>query len=79
MKIYGFTSIADSPEKSISKTGVVYITENLIRKMAKEEDFYRIFKLDLTVAKDLNKKIKVKSLKGSCFCTQNELKCQVFM
>eukprot|EP00795_Rhopilema_esculentum_P010644 gene10644-19386_t len=40
------------------KSGVVYMTENLIRKMAKEDDLRKIFKLVIMVPKDLNKKIK---------------------
>lgn len=40
-------------------SGVIYITENLIRKMSKEDNFHRIFKLGFTFANDLKKKIKV--------------------
>eukprot|EP00794_Sanderia_malayensis_P015979 gene15979-17589_t len=38
--------------------GVIYITDNLIKKISKEEVFYKIFKLDLTASRDAKKKIK---------------------
>ena len=51
--------VAGNGETESQQTGVVYITENMIRKISKEESFLRIFKLALTVPRDLNKKIKV--------------------
>ena len=42
-----------------SQAGVRYITEELIRKIAKEDNFDMIASLNLTLAKEGGKKIKV--------------------
>lgn len=45
---------------SPSKSGVVYLTENLIRRLTKQENIAQITTLHVTLGKELNKKIKVK-------------------
>lgn len=45
---------------SPSKSGVAYLTENLIRRLTKQENIAQITTLHVTLGKELNKKIKVK-------------------
>ena len=57
----------DSPVISQSKTGVAYITENLIKKLTHEDNLGNITKLYLILGKDLKKKFKVSaSIALSC-------------
>ena len=49
---------------SPSKSGVAYLTENLVRRLTKEENISQITILHVTLGKDLNKKIKVCSKNG---------------
>ena len=44
---------------SQSKSGVAYLTENLIKRLTKEENISQVTSLHVTLGKDLNKKIKV--------------------
>ena len=59
------TSISDPEEPptrdvtSQSKSGVAYLTENLIKRLTKEENISQVTSLHVTLGKDLNKKIKV--------------------
>ena len=59
------TSISDPEEPptrdvtSQSKSGVAYLTENLIKRLTKEENISQVTSLRVTLGKDLNKKIKV--------------------
>lgn len=46
---------------SPSKSGVAYLTENLIKRLTKVENIAQITTLHVTLGKDLNKKIKVSS------------------
>ena len=44
---------------SPSKSGVAYLTENLIRRLTKQENIAQVISLHVTLGKELNKKIKV--------------------
>lgn len=48
---------------SPSKSGVAYLTENLIRRLTKQENIAQITALHVTLGKELNKKIKVDNSK----------------
>ena len=48
---------------SPSKSGVAYLTENLIRRLTKQENVVLITSLHVTLGKELNKKIKVNNSK----------------
>lgn len=64
-KMYFITSISDPEEPptrdvtSQSKSGVAYLTENLIKRLTKEENISQVTSLHVMLGKDLNKKIKV--------------------
>ena len=59
-----FLDSDEAPTKDTTsprKSGVAYLTENLIKRLTKEENVTQITSLHVTLGKELNKKIKVGS------------------
>ena len=59
-----FSDSDEAPTKDTTsprKSGVAYLTENLIKRLTKEENVTQITSLHVTLGKELNKKIKVGS------------------
>lgn len=57
-----FSDSDEAPTKDTTsprKSGVAYLTENLIKRLTKEENVTQITSLHVTLGKELNKKIKV--------------------
>lgn len=57
-----FLDSDEAPTRDTSsprKPGVAYLTENLIKRLTKEENIGQITTLHVTLGKELNKKIKV--------------------
>ena len=57
-----FLDSDEAPTKDTTsprKSGVAYLTENLIKRLTKEENVTQITSLHVTLGKELNKKIKV--------------------
>ena len=57
-----FLDSDEAPTKDTAsprKSGVAYLTENLIKRLTKEENVTQITSLHVTLGKELNKKIKV--------------------
>ena len=50
----------DKTEKSKTKENTMYISENLIKKITREEDLKNIKKLNLSISKQWNRKIQVR-------------------
>ena len=57
-----FPDSDEAPTRDVTsprKSGVAYLTENLIKRLTKEENVTQISTLTVTLGKELNKKIKV--------------------